>query len=189
MKLTLNHQPLAAAVRVSPTCATYPTLKPQEGLWTRLSLELPANLRMWFCDSVIACWIELELKNLGDADCASSCSDSWGEVADMLSVLVFGYAGLVFGSDDIAAACRSDPAFRRLCHEHSPFPGELRNCRRRHRSLLERILTGVFIQAIKRKFGLSSALLPIELEEDLRQHAAERLDFARHMDTNPAGVW
>ncbi len=170
----------------------WPAPGKQEGVWTRLSLDLPANLREWFCDSLIAFWIEQELNNVRRQPTESLVSPAQaidGEAAGMLSVLVFGYAGLIFGSDEIACACRSDPSFRRLGHDRVPFPAELRSLRRRYRNVLERILTGVFIQAIKRKFGLVSPLLPIELEDDLRQHAAERLDLARHMDTNPAGFW
>ncbi len=170
----------------------YPAPGMQEGLWTRLSLELPANLRMWFCDAVIACWIEQELNSLEEDRPASRGSlwpDPDSDATRMLSVLVFGYASLVFGSDEIAAACRSDPAFRRLGHDQTFFPDELRSFRRHHRPILELVLAGVFIRAITRKFGLTSALLPIELEQDLRQHASERLDLARHMDTNPATVW
>jgi hypothetical protein len=182
MKLRYN-EPLHESVRITPVRAsTDQATVPRGG-----AVDPPANLRMWFCDSALIRWIEQELNSLQRGQIQPSPAppqSSENNTTSMLSVLVFGYASLIFGSDEIAGACRSDPAFQRLCQGHAPFPHELRSFRRHNRSALERILTGVLAQAIMRKFGLGSALLPVELNDDLRKHAAERLDLARHMDTN-----
>lgn len=183
MKLRYN-EPVPE--RLQMACAPSPAF--QATPWTQCAVDFPANLRLWFCDSALIRWIEQELNNLYPEEVQSRLAPRQGpddNAASMLSVLVFGYVSLMFGSDEIAGACRSDPVFQRLCQGHAPFPHELRSCRRRNRPVLERILTGVFAQAIMRKFGLGEALLPIELTDDLRQYAAERLDLARHMDTNP----
>jgi hypothetical protein len=154
-------------------------------LW-RFSAELPTDLRNWFSDATLAAWIEEEVSKLS-ADRARPCGHSQKQVdsdcATILSLLALALASQVYGSIDIARACASEPMFRRLCQGRPPFPHELCRLRRQNRPVLERILTGLFSRAILRKFGLDSALLPGELQEDLRKHATERLDLARHVDS------
>ncbi len=151
-----------------------------------LSVELPTNLRNWFCDATLVAWTVDEINNLNwDHPEVRQYLEAHLEhdPAGLLAVLAFAYVSQVFGSDEIAHACRSDPVFHGLCNGRPPFPRELWSFRRRNRAVLERILVSVFTQAVMRKFGLASVVLPIELEQDLREHAAERLDLARHMDT------
>ena len=165
--------------------------QPQESdLWGTSSLDLPANLRTWFSDSTLLWWIRQELEHLGAAQPRLQehlQADTKESPSGMLGILALAFASQIFASDDIAEACRSDRAFQRLCNGRPPFAHELCDYRRRYRPTLERILTGVFTQAIMNRFGLASALLPLELQEDLRAHAAERLDLARHMDAEPMG--
>ena len=185
MKLEYD-QPMPAPVRVNRP-GPAPTF--QSRLWERVSVELPANLRLWFCDSTVICWIRQELEKQGGAQRQPGRAQRQSaddDATNLLSVLAFGYASLVFASDEIANACRCDPAFWQLCHGHAPFAHELRSFRRHNRRFIESLLTVIFARAITHKFGLMSALLPAELQEDLRRHASERLDLARHMDTNPA---
>jgi len=152
----------------------------------RAQKVLPTNLRDWFSDATLAWWIQQEVKKLKEEQPEPSLylhghSDS--DRGTMLSILALAFADQLFESDDIARACRSEPVFRRLCQGRPPFSHEVSRFRRQNRPALEQILSGLFTQAVLLKFGLDPERLPMELQEDLHDHAAERLDLARHMDT------
>jgi hypothetical protein len=102
----------------------------------------------------------------------------------MLRLLVFAYATRLFSSEDIVMACRVDPTVRTLCGGYIPFAQELRTFRRRHRALLERVLAGVFLRAVTNRLNLHSYPLSDDIELDAQNHAAERLEIARQMDTD-----
>lgn len=97
-------------------------------------------------------------------------------------VLGFALASQIFGSEDVARACRVDAVVKGLCEERAPFAHEVMRFRRKNRPLLERLLTEIFTRAVVHHFGLDPVVLPPELKQDLRQHAKERLDLARLMD-------
>lgn len=167
------HEPLSAA----PAMTWGPEEHdPQNLQWYPSLVELPENLRTWFCDLTLVAWIRQELLNIQGQD-QSLCVQK-----DNLAVLAFSLMSCIFGSDEIARACHSDPALRQLCNGRPPFPHELLSSRRRNRQALQRLLTAVFTRAILCKFGLTSTLLPLELKEDLLNHATDRLDLARHFD-------
>ncbi len=149
------------------------------------SFEECADLRKWFATATILSWIEQEMVALGKNE------PRFHQLLDqnpnsrpegMLSVLTFAYAGQMFDSDEIAAACHSDAAFQQLCKGETPFAYELQNFRHKHRALLERLLTRVLVRAIKAKFDLDASLVTAELEQDVRDRATQRLDIARHVD-------
>ncbi len=140
---------------------------------------MPTDLRLWACVPTILAWIEQEIYANTPG---SSLSDRCGHNTGLLRVLTFGYATQVFASEEIAGECRTNSLFQRLCGGGAPFGHELRTFRRRNRILLERVLRGVLMRAILHKFGLVAASVPAELEEDLQQHARERLNIARHLD-------
>ncbi len=150
-----------------------------------VSPGLSTDLRDWFPTSTLVGWVEQEVKRLTPDRGSQACSDNpllVNERAAMFSVLALGLASRLFTSEEITQACRTEPVFQRLCGGKAPFPHELSRFRRQNRQVLERLLAAVFGQAIRRRFYLAIESLTPELQEDLRQYAAERLDLARHMD-------
>jgi len=149
-------------------------------------VEPPANLRDWFSDTTIGEWIEQELGKLDwqHPTVAGYLNEHpHQQLRPMLSILAFALLGLVFGSDEIARECRTECGFHKLTDGSAPFPHELWTVRRKYRGVLEQVMTGVLAKAICNRFGLAATILPAELHEDLREHAAERLEIARHVDT------
>ncbi len=181
MKLCMaQFLPGARSRNGSAGCATH---KPETPL--EISAVPPTDLRDWFSASTLLGWVEREVERLTSEPgprFASNDTQSEDERAAMLTILTLALASRLFASDDIARACRSEPIFRRVCRGNPPFPHELSRFRRQNRQSLERIVAGVFSRAIQRRFDLEEASPPAELQEDLRQYAAERLDLARHMD-------
>jgi hypothetical protein len=144
------------------------------------------DLSEWVPPSRLTDWIEQEIKRL-NWDIPHFSESSSQRLDDqpkmLLALLSFAYATRVFCLEEIAGRCYSDAMFRLLCEGRVPFVQELSNFRRRNRRLLERILAGVFLQAIRDKFDLDAVWLSPELMQDLSDHAKARLDLARHMDT------
>jgi hypothetical protein len=149
-------------------------------------LTLLTDLSEWVSPARLKVWIEQEIERLnGDS---SRIAESLWQRLDvqpkmLLALLSFAYATRVFCPEDIVERCYSDAMFRLICEGSVPFVQELSNFRRRNRRLLERILVGVFLQAIRDKFDLDVIWLSPELLHDLNGHAKVRLDLARHMDT------
>lgn len=149
-------------------------------------LTLLTNLSEWVPPARLKVWIEQEIERL-DLDIPRISGSSWQHLdvqpKMLLALLSFAYATRVFCPEDIVERCSSDVMFRLISEGNVPFVQELSNFRRRNRRLLERILTGVFLQAIRDKFDLDVIWLSTELLQDLSEHAKARLDLARHMDT------
>ncbi len=98
-------------------------------------------------------------------------------------VLAYAYARQVYDSEEIVRACRTDPVLQPLCRRGgAPFAGEVQWFRRRNRAVLERVLTGVFLRAVRDRFDPGGVAVRAELEQDLRRVAVDRLNTARHMD-------
>jgi hypothetical protein len=149
-------------------------------------LTVLTDLSEWVPPSRLKGWIEQEIERL-NLDIPRIPEASWEGLDDqsriLLAVLSFAYATRVFCLEEIAERCFSDALFRLICEGSVPFVHELSNFRRRNRRLLERILAGVFLQAIRAKFDLDVIWLSPELVQDLSNHAKARLDVARHMDS------
>ena len=148
-------------------------------------LGLLNDISSWVPVSKLSDWIRAEIEKLGWT--FPLMLDAEAEYAvrrrrRFLSLLSFAYTTGVFNSEEISRKCCSDPHFQALCEGEAPPAIALWNFRRRNRLLLERILAGVFLLAVEERFGLEATLLPPELEQDLCDRAAERLDVARHMD-------
>jgi hypothetical protein len=144
------------------------------------------DLSDWVPPSRLKDWIEQEIERL-NWDIPHISESSWQPLDDqpkmLLALLSFAYATRVFCLEEIAERCFSDAMFRLICEGSVPFVHELSNFRRRNRRRLERILAGVFLQAIRDKFDLEVIWLSPELVQDLSVHAKATLDLARHMDT------
>jgi hypothetical protein len=144
-----------------------------------------SDLSEWVPPYRLKGWIEQEIEKLNwdiPHTSKSSCQHLDDQPRMLLALLSFAYATRVFCLEEIAGRCYSDGMFRLICEGSVPFVHELSNFRRRNRRLLERILTGVFLQAIRDKFDLDAVWLSTELAQDLSDHAKARLDLARHMD-------
>ncbi len=100
----------------------------------------------------------------------------------MLCVLAYAYARQIYDPDGIVRACRTDEVLQPLCRGVAPFAIEVQWFRRRNRAVLETVLAGAFMRAVRHRFDLDGAVLPAELSEDLRKLAIDRLNIARHMD-------
>lgn len=157
--------------------------QPAQEALTLSFAEPPANLREWFSDPTICLWVHQQVQRVHWTDLGVPSRLASADARGLLAVLAFALVGLIFGSDEIAHACRSDATFQRLAGGAAFFPHEVWSARRKYRAQLEQVLTGVLTEAIRSRFGLASSSLPAELQEDLRWHAAERLEIARHIDT------
>src|SRR5882762_6558983 len=126
-------------------------------------IELPTDLREWATRSTLLVWIDLELANLdrtgpGLGQRLRQHGDYRPRILPRL--LSLAYAISVFSSEEIVRLCHTDNFFRRLCEDTVPFRHELATFRRSNRSLLERLLAGVFLRALRERFDLIGTVLP-----------------------------
>ena len=146
---------------------------------------LPLDLRDWANPWQIRTWIEREMNDL-DWNSPHLLKIPWRramyETNVMVCLLSFAYATLRFSSQEIAEASRSDLTFRAICGGRAPLAHEVRTFRRYGRAVLEHVLAGVFKQALTSRLHIDLNLFSSEIEPDLRDHAANRLDIARQMD-------
>lgn len=144
------------------------------------------DLSEWIGPDTIREWIEDEIDHLSEVGLQTE-QFPWSQrdcpSKTMLAVLSFAYLTGVFSHEDIAARCYSNPTFHLLCEGRVPVAQELSSFRRRNRHLLERILAGVLLRAVRQKSEIDLAWLESEVAEELRHRAAERLDLARHMNS------
>jgi hypothetical protein len=182
MQLCLNSRQPALGWKVGARAGAYPQCHAVE---PRTEITVLTDVSEWVPPFRLKGWIEQEIGNL-DWD-SPQTSGSLRRPLDhqpkmLLSLLSFAYARGVFGHEEIAARCDSDAMFRVICEGKVPVVQDLSNFRRRNRLLLERILAGVFLQAVRDKFELDAAWLSPELAQDLSDQATHRLNLARHMN-------
>jgi hypothetical protein len=184
MQLCLNNRQPASGCQVNAQVGAF-AQRDQLELSARLTLF--ADLSDWVPPSTLRDWIEQEIERL-----------NWDlpriqefprprldyQTKMLLCLLSFAYATGVFCHEEVVARCHSDDMLRLICVGSVPSVQELSYFRRRNRALLERILAGVFLQAVRYMFDLDAVWLSPPLAQDLSKHAAERLDLARHMDTD-----
>jgi hypothetical protein len=139
----------------------------------------PLDVRQWVDAWLLADWTEKEVERLHDSTWSVEPDDSFRRLARLL---VFAYASRVFDSEEIVRKCHVDPAFRVLCDGEPPIARDLWSFRRNNRILLQDLLARVLLCCVRERFGLDVRVPQPGLEEDLREHAVERLNIARHMD-------
>jgi len=139
------------------------------------AFDLPLDLGQWIAPATLRGWIEEETREPQAA--GQSEGAEW-----LLVLLTFAYAQRMFGSTEIARTCRTNGAFSGICDGQMPVAEELWRFRRKNRPLLQQVLAGVFRRAICERFQIEASMVTPELEADLRCHALERLDLARHID-------
>lgn len=142
-------------------------------------LRPPLDVRHWVDPWLLADWSEKEVEKLGDSTRSIGPGNSFRRLARLL---VFAYASRVFDSEEIVRKCHVDPVFRVLCDGDPPIARELWSFRRNNRTLLQDLLSRVLLFSVRERFGLDPTVPQPGLDEDLRQHATERLNIARHMD-------
>jgi hypothetical protein len=142
-------------------------------------LRLPLDLRQWVDSWTLAEWTEKEVEKLRDDAWPIGPGNGFRRTARLL---VFAYASRVFDSEEIVRKCHVDPVFRVLCDGEPAIATELWSFRRNNRILLQDLLSRVLLYSVRERFGLDATVPQPGLEDDLRQHAVERLNIARHMD-------
>ena len=163
-----------------------PPVASDETVYTRRSpLRLPLDLSKWIAPEKLVSWISEEIDRLDPEknevhEYLRMLPEKRPKV--MLSLLLYGYATQVFGSEEIVQACREHPTFIQLCEGKPVFPEELEQFRRKHRILLENLLAEILVRTVREKY-LQLGTLPPGLEYSLFTRAVDRLDTARHMDT------
>jgi len=148
---------------------------------TDVELSLPVDLVGQTEVGALLGWVDKEVTKFCEGDGASrvQIASAPGR-RELLSVLTFAYARGVFASDDIMHRCRTDLAFRLLCHDVPPFAQELTSFRRRNRTSLVAVLAGVLSRLAKNAF---SGITPSPTwERQLISQATARLNMARHLD-------
>jgi len=146
---------------------------------------VPTDLRELAARATLLAWIDVELAAAERNDHALAMrlllhDDCRPRLSARL--LTLSYTISVFSAEEIVSLCRTDQFFRRLCEAKAPFRHELTAFRKRNRHLLQKLMAGVFLRALKERFDLDGSVLPLELERDLEERAVTRLDIARHMD-------
>jgi len=142
------------------------------------------DLSEWVPAADLNAWIELEIAGL-NGDVPQVVGPPPPDSPKMLiALLSFAYATRIFSCEEVAARCCSDTTFRQICRGSFPAAQELSSFRRQNRPLLQRILARVLLRAVRHRFDLDADRLSPELEQDLWNHAARRLDVARHLDTD-----
>jgi len=140
--------------------------------------ELPQDAREWVDPCTLSLWVQDEVDALTSDRLGMAGGNIDPEAVRMFELLAFAYATNVLASYEIAAQCKSDPAFRFLSSGQTPFPEEITAFRRRHRGQLESLLTRVFAWVMSTRIGDVRPSLYL----DLLQIARDRLDVARHLD-------
>jgi hypothetical protein len=147
--------------------------------------KLPDDLGNWASPDTLLEWITTEVNKLDWGDAAVQDflrRQPENRPKAMICLLAYAYASGMFGAEEIVNLCYADPVYRRLCEGKAPLAQELFYFRRENRELLKRILYRVFFRAVRERFQLTTILLPRDLEQYLREAAAERLNVARHVD-------
>jgi len=150
----------------------------------RAPLVVPLNLREWIPPDVLADWVvealdRLDPRQIEVAELLRQPAES--RPKEIIAVMMFAYSTQIYGSEEIFRACHSDPVLHSLCEGKPPFPEELEHCRRKHRVLLQELLTQLLIRAVREKF-VDLGKVPPGLQHSLLGGALDRLDTARHMD-------
>ena len=151
------------------------------------TFSLPINLTEWVDASKLLDWVEEDVEQFDwqNPELVDYLKRNSGyRPKGMLCLLTYAYATQILSADEIVNRCYSDTVFRLICENKAPTVAEVRRFRRENRSLLKGMLLPLFIRVVKAKFDLGDILLPAGLKRYLMDNAVERLDTARHMDSN-----
>src|SRR5213078_1198729 len=141
-------------------------------------------LSEWVAPATLVAWVKELVENIDrnqpeGKEFFPPTSDSRRK--ELLHVVLYAYATQVYGSQEIAEACHTDPVLETLCNRQPPFSRDLEHFRRTHRTLLESLLGQIFLRAVSEKFVHVGALPP-GFQQSLLRRAVDSIDTARHMD-------
>ena len=148
-------------------------------------LRLPTNLAEWCGTQKLVEWIQEEVQKLEWQQHWAQLDRKFPDYRPKVAVAVLAYACAtwVFGSEEIVRACHADPNLQRFCEGKIPFDEELDHFRRVNRTLLEDLLTAVFVRAVAEKSNVDLEAFPPVMKQYLHSRAVERVDIVRHVDT------
>ena len=145
--------------------------------------ELPADISEWVAPSVLAGWVQEEVQALEWHDPEPVRVLLGNRPQAMLAMLAFAYATRVFDTEEILRACREDPRFRSLCEGAAPFAQDVIRFRRANRGRLVDVVALILTRAVQERFNWLASPLSLEVRRRALANAVERLDIARHMES------
>ncbi len=142
------------------------------------------NLSRWISGPTLLRWIEEEINQALRLNTVQllRASDQANRFKSMLRLLCFAYANGLARSSEIIKACHDEPDFREVAAGLCPFVDEIRGFRRRHREVLERVLTRIFMRAAVWDSDFGREALRQELETHFGNRIRSVLNMARHLD-------
>ena len=147
---------------------------------------IPLDLSEWIDKSVLRSWVidAIELWNWNNPELAVILKRHPAfEPKALFDTLTFAYLTSIFGSDEIARCCSTDPEFAELRPRLRPTEEELSLFRRLNRGLLKLSLAEVTLRAVRSQcLDSEMRLVPPGLRRAIINDAVMRLDIARHMD-------
>ena len=146
--------------------------------------DLPLDISEWVSRSILAAWVREEVQELDWRDSEPERILRGSRPQGMLATLAFAYATRVFDPEEILGACRLDPLFRFLCEGAAPFAQDIISFRRENHGRLGAILARVLTRAVQERPDWHATPFSLELRRRVLESAVERLDTARHMETD-----
>jgi hypothetical protein len=146
--------------------------------------KLPLNLSEWVAPKTLAGWVKEAVQNFDRSKPQAReflLYSAESRPESLLRVVLYAYATQVYGSEEIAGACRTELMLKELCDGKVPFADELEHFRRKNRSLLEHLLGEILVRAVKEKF-VRVDHLPPGFQHSLFRRAVDAMDTARHMN-------
>ena len=151
---------------------------------TSAPIELPLDLSNWVVPGIIALWVKEEARGLEWDEAEPVWRLRGNRPPAMLALLAFAYATGVFDTDEILSACRRDPLFRSLGEGAAPFSQDVIRFRREHRGRLIGVLAQILTRAVLERYCWRELPNSLELRRRTLQSATDRLNIARHMETD-----
>jgi hypothetical protein len=139
----------------------------------------PAQLREWIVSNVATLeWTNAELIELLKVHTEF-------EPRALLNTMTFAYAVGIFGAEEMARSCSTDPDFRNIRPELPPLVSDLKEFRKQNRGIVKWALANVITRALKSQFieGPAIEVLPVGLRHHVVDNAIERLEHARRIDS------
>jgi len=154
---------------------------------TEEELSIPQDLSEWVPASTLRDWV---MSNVATLDWTHPellellRTHPDFEPKALMNTMTFAYSVGIFGAEEIAHHCSSNPDFRGVRPKLPPVVSDLRQFRNENRGLLKWALASVISRALKTQFmeGESIEVLPPGLRRFVVENATERLDIARHLD-------
>lgn len=152
-------------------------------------LSIPHDLSQWVPVPQLRDWIMTDVGTLNWTE--SGLLEQLRQHPDFepkawLNTMVLGYATGIFGAEEIARQCSTNPEFRGVRPKLPPIAAQLKQFRKENHALFKWCLAQIITRALTSQFieGPTIDRLPVGLRRYVLENAIERLDIARHMDRN-----